>query len=95
MDHSDAELMRDWQRGDDGAFAVLVARWQGPMARFLAHLAGPEAPVHDLCQEVFLRLLDAGPRYRENGAFAPGFIALRSMWPATPAVGAANSRSHS
>jgi RNA polymerase sigma-70 factor (ECF subfamily) len=70
MDRSDAELIATWQRGDTAAFAVLVRRWQGPMARFLTHLVGNSEVVLDLCQEVFLRLYHAGGRYRETGAFS-------------------------
>jgi RNA polymerase sigma-70 factor (ECF subfamily) len=68
--HLDAELVRRWQRGDLGAFEALVRRWQAPMARFLARLAPRPEAVPDLCQDVFLRLYRAGPRYREAGAFA-------------------------
>jgi RNA polymerase sigma-70 factor (ECF subfamily) len=70
MDRGDAELIAQWQRGDTTAFAALVRRWQQPMARFLARLFGRPEPVADLCQEVFLRLYQAGPRYRETGAFS-------------------------
>jgi RNA polymerase sigma-70 factor (ECF subfamily) len=70
MDCSDVELMASWQRGDATAFAALVRRWQQPMARFLTHLLGRSGPVPDLCQEVFLRLYHAGPRYRESGSFS-------------------------
>jgi RNA polymerase sigma-70 factor (ECF subfamily) len=69
MDRTDADLMERWRRGDVGAFETLVRRWQQPMARVLARLAGADrAP--DLCQEVFLRVYQAGPRYRENDTFA-------------------------
>jgi len=61
--------MRRWQAGDPAAFAELVARWQQPVARFVARLAGPER-VPDLCQEVFLRVLQNGGRYRETGHFS-------------------------
>jgi RNA polymerase sigma-70 factor, ECF subfamily len=47
---------------------VLVRRWQQRVAALLGRLAGPHAAA-DLCQEVFLRLYQAGPRYREQGAF--------------------------
>ena len=70
MDLSDAELIGHWQRGDAGAFAALVRRWQQPVARFLAHLLGRSDLVPDLCQEVFLRVYHAGPRYREAGTFS-------------------------
>jgi RNA polymerase sigma-70 factor (ECF subfamily) len=64
----DATLMRRWQAGDPAAFAALVERWQTPVARFLARLAGPDAA--DLCQETFLRLLRSADRYREQGSFS-------------------------
>jgi RNA polymerase sigma-70 factor (ECF subfamily) len=70
MQPSDAELVRQWQRGDGSAFPALVRRWQHPVARFLAHLVGASDLVADLCQEVFLRAYDAGPRYRATGAFS-------------------------
>src|SRR5437868_2949365 len=70
MGQADADLMRRWQGGDTAAFEELVRRWQGPVGRFLARLTGPGGPVPDLCQEVFLRLYLAGPRYREGGSFA-------------------------
>jgi RNA polymerase sigma-70 factor (ECF subfamily) len=69
MEPSDGELMRRWQEGDAGAFECLVRRRQGSVARLLARLAGPAA-APDLCQEVFLRLYHAGPRYREERAFS-------------------------
>jgi RNA polymerase sigma-70 factor (ECF subfamily) len=71
MGRTDAELMRRWQRGDAAAFAVLVERWQQPVARFLMRLLGRPDRIADLCQETFLRVLQAGPRYRESGQFAP------------------------
>ena len=61
--------MRRWQAGDPAAFADLVARWQQPVAGFLARLAGPERAA-DLCQEVFLRVLQKGNGYRETGHFS-------------------------
>jgi RNA polymerase sigma-70 factor (ECF subfamily) len=66
----DAELMARWRQGDVRAFEALVARWQGPVARFLDRFTGRPGAVPDLCQEVFLRLYHAGPRYREAGAFS-------------------------
>ncbi len=69
MEPSDADLMRRWQGGDTGSFEEIVRRWQGRLGRLLARLAGTAA-APDLCQEVFLRLYTAAPRYREEGAFA-------------------------
>jgi RNA polymerase sigma-70 factor (ECF subfamily) len=70
MGSHDAELIQRWQAGDSTAFEDLVRRWQQPIARFFSRLVGPTALVHDLSQEVFLRLYNAGPRYREEGTFA-------------------------
>ena len=70
MGRQDVELMQRWQDGDPTAFEDLVRRWQQPVARFLTRYAcGPER-VADLCQEVFLRVYHAGPRYRPSGAFS-------------------------
>jgi RNA polymerase sigma-70 factor (ECF subfamily) len=60
--------MRRWQGGDTASFEEVVRRWQGRVGRLLARLGGAAA-APDLCQEVFLRLYTAGPRYREAGAF--------------------------
>jgi RNA polymerase sigma-70 factor (ECF subfamily) len=67
---SDAELFRLWREGNAAAFEALVVRWQQPIARFLYRYVGDDERVCDLCQEVFLRLFRAGPRYREAGAFS-------------------------
>jgi RNA polymerase sigma-70 factor (ECF subfamily) len=69
MSEHDAELMGRWQAGDATAFEALVRRWEQPMGRFLGRLTGRADRAADLCQEVFLRLYQAGPRYRENGSF--------------------------
>ncbi len=69
MPPSDADLMRRWQRGDGAAFEALVRRWQGRIAALLGRLAGRDAAA-DLCQETFLRVYQAGARYREEGGFA-------------------------
>jgi len=68
MQPTDAELMRRWQEGAADAFEVLVRRWQRRVAALLGRLAGADAAA-DLCQDVFLRVYQAGPRYREEGAF--------------------------
>ncbi len=69
MGRDDAELMRRWQRGEAAAFEALVRRWQVPLGRFLARVAGRDAAA-DLCQEVFVRVYLAGSKYRERGAFS-------------------------
>ncbi len=70
MDNDDADLLPGWQSGEPAAFAALVRRWQQPIARFVFHLVGQKDLVQDLCQEVFLRVFLAAPRYRETGQFS-------------------------
>jgi RNA polymerase sigma-70 factor (ECF subfamily) len=70
MAHQDEDLIRRWQAGDARAFEDLVRCWQDPVGRFLARLVGRSDLVSDLSQEVFLRLYQAGPRYRERGTFS-------------------------
>jgi RNA polymerase sigma-70 factor (ECF subfamily) len=70
MGHHDTELIQRWQSGDTVAFEELVRRWQQPIARFLARQVGRLELVPDLCQEVFVRVYRAGPRYRDAGAFS-------------------------
>src|SRR5262245_12844576 len=70
MGCEDAELIRRWQAGDETAFAALVRRWQQPVGRFLCRFVGDADRAQDLCQEVFLRVYQAGRRYRPTGAFS-------------------------
>jgi RNA polymerase sigma-70 factor (ECF subfamily) len=70
MGHPDGELIQRWRRGDAAAVAALVERWQEPVGRFLLRLTGRPDRVADLCQEVFLRVLRAAPRYRDEGRFS-------------------------
>lgn len=70
MGHDDPDLIRRWRSGEVAAFDVLVRRWQQPIARFLARMLGPAAPVADLCQDVFLRVHLSRDRYCEKGAFS-------------------------
>ena len=73
MGTQDADWMERWRQGDETAFEAVVERWRRPVARFLFRYTGRADCVQDLCQEVFLRLYQSGPRYRETGAF-PGWL---------------------
>lgn len=70
MSPDEAEVVERWRRGEAGAFEALVRRWHGDVARLLGRLGGPADGVPDLCQEVFLRVHRARPRYREAGTFS-------------------------
>jgi RNA polymerase sigma-70 factor, ECF subfamily len=70
MEFSDQALMHRWQRGDAAAFEVLVRRWEGPVARFLARYGSNPEQTADGLQEVFLRVYRAGHGYRPRAAFS-------------------------
>ena len=70
MGCDDAHLIQRWQQGDAAAFEALVRRWQQPVGRCLFRLVGQAELVNDLCQEVFMRVYSAGPRYRPSAAFS-------------------------
>src|SRR5262245_31755545 len=70
MGSNDVELIQRWRLGDARAFEELVRRWQKPVARFIARMAGWQGHVEDLCQEVFLRVYRAGPQYQQRAAFS-------------------------
>jgi RNA polymerase sigma-70 factor (ECF subfamily) len=66
---TDAEAMDRVRDGDWDAFATLVHRHRGRLARYLARLAGSVEAGEDLAQEAFVRLWLAAGRYREEGRF--------------------------
>lgn len=69
MEESDGELMRRLAAHDLAALGPLYARY-GEMVRAVAHRHAhgvARATVEDVCQEVFLGLVDLAPRYVEQG----------------------------
>ncbi|PSK61227.1 ECF RNA polymerase sigma factor SigC [Micromonospora sp. MH33] len=68
---ADDEQVTRWAhragRGDQQAAAAFVRALQGPVWRFLAHLAGP-AEADDLTQETFLRALRGLPGFAGRSA---------------------------
>jgi RNA polymerase sigma-70 factor (ECF subfamily) len=70
MGCSDEELVRRWQSGDEAAFEDLVRRWEQPIGRLLSRLISPPELAQDLCQEVFLRVYQAGWRFRGDSSFS-------------------------
>ncbi|MBW3600110.1 MAG: sigma-70 family RNA polymerase sigma factor [Planctomycetes bacterium] len=70
MHPTDHDLMRRTAEGDGEAFAMLVRRWEGRVARVLAPLVECRQDVEDLRQETFVRVLPASDRYRQQGAFS-------------------------
>ena len=66
---TDEELMVQLQAGDEGALAVLIDRWRGPLYGFL-HRRVPAAASDDLFQETWLRVVRARRRFDPSRRFS-------------------------
>ena len=56
-------------RGDQGAFRVLVERWQNQVFAFLLRMLGNPEDAQDLCQETFIRMIRSADKYQPQGQF--------------------------
>jgi RNA polymerase sigma-70 factor (ECF subfamily) len=65
----DDDLMRSTAEGDEGAFRLLVERWEQPIFRFLDRMLASREEAEDACQETFLRVYQQAKRYRPEGQF--------------------------
>src|SRR5260221_13364785 len=72
----DAALIRAWQGGDEQAAAGLVGRHARPLARFLAGAGAPEADVHDVVQETFIRAFRNVDRFRGQCQFRTWLLTI-------------------
>lgn len=68
--HGDAELARRAGEGDAGAFRLLVARYQRPMAALVSRMTRRSDDVDDIVQELFLRAWRGLPRFRGESQFS-------------------------
>jgi len=66
---TDEELMVQLQAGDEGALAVLIDRWRGPLYGFL-HRRVAAAATDDLFQETWLRVVRARRRFDPSRRFS-------------------------
>jgi RNA polymerase sigma-70 factor (ECF subfamily) len=69
MWRSDEELMLSCREGDDGAFEMLYRRYERPVFSFIYRMVTSAADAEDLCQETFLKVVQAKRRYQANGKF--------------------------
>ncbi len=69
----DEELLQAAGRGDPAAFEQLVVRYQTEAWRVAYRFTGDASQAEDLAQDVFLRILDAAPRYRATASFRTYF----------------------
>ncbi len=66
----DVQLMLRAKRGDETAFAELVANYQDRLVGILSHLIGDKETAEDLAQEVFMRVYRARETYEPLAKFS-------------------------
>jgi RNA polymerase sigma-70 factor (ECF subfamily) len=65
----DQQLVERVQRGDKGAFDLLVTKYQRKIFRLLSRLIRDTAEVEDVAQEAFIKAYRALPNFRGDSAF--------------------------
>lgn len=76
MSKTDEELMRDFQRGDEAAFAVLYNRYRVLIYRFLARKISSPTRAEDLTQEVFMAVVQHAREWREEASVKTYFYRI-------------------
>ena len=69
MSVPDNQLMLDFVRGDESAFAVLFERHRKRVLNTAYHFLGDRDAAQDAAQEVFVKVYTSGKAYRPNAAF--------------------------
>ena len=68
MPEDDAEVLQRVLAGDEGAFALLVRRYEAKLGVYVAHIVGSTEDARDLVQEAFVRvwcnLTQYNPKFR-------------------------------
>jgi len=67
---SDDDLIHELRAGNTDSLGILVARWEGPLFRFVYRLLDRKDDARDVCQETFLRILRKSDRFREGARFS-------------------------
>lgn len=70
MDIQDQLLLLASQRGDAGAFARLVDRWNVRLFRHARRLLGEEEAAWDIVQETWIAIIEGLAKLNDVGAFA-------------------------
>jgi RNA polymerase sigma-70 factor (ECF subfamily) len=69
VERSDLELVRRVQRGERGAFDLLVLRYQHKVVKLVARLLRDPAEAEDVAQEAFVKAYRAIGSFRGDSAF--------------------------
>lgn len=68
-DESDLSLVRRVQRGDKGAFDLLVLKYQHKVVKLVMRYVRSPAEAEDISQEAFIKAYRALPQFRGDSAF--------------------------
>jgi RNA polymerase sigma-70 factor, ECF subfamily len=67
----DPEVLRQARRGDEHAFSLIVRQYQTPLYNYVLRvLSGDRALAEDMCQEVFIRVYQALPKFDDRCKFS-------------------------
>lgn len=69
MSVPDTQLMLAFQRGDEGAFGVLLERHRKRVLNTAYHFLGNRDSAQDVAQEVFVKIYTSSKGYRPDAAF--------------------------
>ena len=67
---TDEDLLLALRGGHADSLGVLVARWEGPLFRFVSRLVDRPDDARDVCQETFLRILHKADAFRDGARFS-------------------------
>ena len=67
---SDHQLIEATKKGDEAAFAEIIARYRNPLTNFLYRMLNDYEEAVDLAQETFVRVYFAIERYHTDYAFS-------------------------
>jgi len=69
VDESDLALVRRVQRGEKGAFDLLVLKYQHKVVKLVMRYVRSTAEAEDIAQEAFIKAYRALPQFRGDSAF--------------------------
>src|SRR5262245_26999144 len=67
---TDEDLLIALRGGHAESLGLLVARWEGPLFRFVSRMVDRPDDARDVCQETFLRILDKADAFRDGARFS-------------------------
>ena len=73
---TDAELMSNFQNGDDSAFDELVERYYQNVLNYFCHQCWDRVMAEDVCQDTFVKLFNAREKYKPVTTFKAFFFTI-------------------